>query len=409
MLSDKRLPQHGPGSVSYEGPEDDFWLSTVSVKADGKLLGLTNASESFAHGDNTAAKAIDDDPQSGWSINGGQGKTQNAVFQFAETLTSTSELQVDLLCEKYYAAGLGRFRVWVTTDDAAKASNLDDNALAVLTNYRDLDKLKMLFTSTNAASERDLLIRQFAKLSPDFAKPRREIENLHAQMPPFPTTLVMEERPAGYPRRTFRQHRGEFLQSKEEVTPGVPSFLPPLAESSPKNRLALAKWLVSGANPLTDRVIMNRHWEALFGRGLVRTTEDFGFQGDLPSHPELLGWLAIEFARQGWSQKRMLKLIVMSATYQQSSVVTAELRARDPLNVLLTRGPRFRLQAEMVRDSALVASGLISDKVGGPSVYPPQPPGVSSEGAYGALEWKTSEGPDRYRRGLYTFAKRTAP
>jgi hypothetical protein len=409
MLPDDRLPQRGPGSVSYEGPEGDFWLSTIRVKADGQTLALTNASESFANGENNAAKAIDDDPQSGWSISGGQGKVQNAVFQFTKTLTNTNELQVDLICEKYYAAGLGRFRVRVTADDAAKASELDDNAVSVLANYRDINKLELLFASTNAASERELLLRQFAEISPDFAKPRREIENLRAQMPKFPTTLVMLERPVGHPRLTFRHHRGEFLQPKEEVTPGVPSFLPPLPESSPKNRLTLAKWLVSGANPLTGRVIMNRHWEALFGRGFVRTTEDFGFQGDLPSHPELLDWLAIEFVRQGWSQKKMLKLMVMSATYQQASVVTAELRERDPLNVLLTRGPRFRLEAEMVRDSALVASGLFADKVGGPSVYPPQPPGVSSEGAYGALEWKTSEGPDRYRRGLYTFAKRTTP
>jgi hypothetical protein len=154
---------------------------------------------------------------------------------------------------------------------------------------------------------------------------------------------------------------------------------------------------------------MNRHWEALFGRGLVRTTEDFGFQGDLPSHPELLDWLAVEFVKQGWSQKKMLKLLVMSATYQQDSTVSAALRERDPSNVLLARGPRLRLEAEVVRDAALAASGLLSDKLGGPSVYPPQPPGVSSEGAYGVLEWKTSEGPDRYRRGLYTFAKRTTP
>jgi len=123
----------------------------------------------------------------------------------------------------------------------------------------------------------------------------------------------------------------------------------------------------------------------------------------------LLDWLAVEFVKQGWSQKKMLKLMVMSETYRQASTVTAELKERDPLNILLARGPRFRMEAEMVRDTALVASGLLSEKIGGPSVFPPQPPGVSSEGAYGPLEWKTSEGPDRYRRGLYTFAKRTAP
>ena len=409
MLPDDRLPNRGPGSVNHEGPEGDFWLSSVRVKADGNAVGLTNASESFANGKNDAAKALDGDLQSGWSISGGQGNTHNAVFQFATVVTSTNELQLDLICEKYYAAGLGRFRVWATTNADARASVLENEAVAMLVNYRDQDKVQSLFVPTNSTSDRDMLLRQFAKYSSDFAKPRREIEKLRAKLPKYSTTLVMQERASSNERRTFRHHRGEFLQTKEEVVPGVPSFLPAVPENAPKNRLTLAKWLVSDQNPLTARVIMNRHWEAFFGRGLVRTTEDFGFQGDLPSHPELLDWLAVEFMKQGWSQKKMMKLIVMSATYQQDSAVSVELRERDPLNVLLARGPRLRLEAEMVRDSALVASGLFSNKIGGPSVYPPQPPGVSSEGAYGALAWNTSEGPDRYRRGLYTFAKRTAP
>jgi len=243
----------------------------------------------------------------------------------------------------------------------------------------------------------------------EFDRPREEIEKLRASMPKFSTTLVMQERPAGQERKTFRHHRGEFLSTKEEVKPGVPAFLPSLPEDQSKGRLALARWLVAPTNPLTARVIMNRQWEALFGRGIVATTGDFGFQGELPSHQDLLDWLAVEFVKQGWSQKKMLKLMVMSETYQQASTVTPELKERDPLNILLARGPRFRMDAEMVRDSALVACGLLSEKIGGASVFPPQPPGVSSEGAYGPLEWKTSEGPDRYRRGLYTFAKRTAP
>jgi len=409
MLPDERLPNGGPGSVNHEGPEGDFWLSEVKVKSDGETLVLTNASESYGDKNNTASKAIDDDLQSGWSINGGQGKAHNAVFQFAKSVTSTNELQVELTCEKYYAAGLGRFRVWVTTDDNAKASALDNEASARLADLRRENQISALFGTANKSTDRELLLRQFVKLSPDFIRPRRELEKLRKEMPKFSTTLVMQERPPGHERPTFRQHRGEFLQPKEEVTPDVPSFLPPLPKNVSKDRITLARWLVSGQNPLTGRVVMNRYWETLFGRGLVRTTEDFGFQGELPSHPELLDWLAVEFVKQGWSQKKMLKLIMMSATYQQASVVTPELIGRDPQNVLLTRGPRVRLEAEMVRDTALVASGLLSEKVGGPSVYPPQPPGVSSEGAYGALDWKNSEGPDRYRRGLYTFAKRTAP
>ena len=154
---------------------------------------------------------------------------------------------------------------------------------------------------------------------------------------------------------------------------------------------------------------MNRQWAAFFGRGLVRTAEDFGYQGEPPSHPELLDWLALELPRQGCSMKRMHKLIVMSATYQQSSRATPELLAKDPENRLLARGPRVRLEAEVIRDAALRVSGLLSERVGGPSVFPPQPAGVTTEGTYGGLDWKVSPAGDRYRRGLYTFTKRTAP
>jgi len=409
MLPDERLPMHGPGSVAYEGPIGDFWLSTVRAKAGYKPIALRSGTESYAKGDNNAAKTLDDDLQSGWSVDGGQGQAHNAVFQFAAPLQAGGDLELELVCERYYAAGLGKFRVSVSPDDDAKASASPDDVRTVLLKYREKGKLASLLESSEASADRDVLLRQFAKVTPELAKERRKLEELRGQMPKFPTTLVMRERPPGHSRQTFRQHRGEFLQPKEEVKPGVPSFLPPLPADAPPNRLTLAKWLVSKENPLTGRVVMNRHWEAFFGRGLVRTVEDFGFQGELPSHPDLLDWLAVEFTKQGWSQKKMHKLIVMSATYQQSSQITPELRERDPLNVLLARGPRFRLEAEPVRDAALVASGLFSDKIGGPSVYPPQPPGVSTEGAYGALAWKTSEGPDRYRRGLYTFAKRTTP
>ena len=409
MLADDRLPNGGPGSVYYEGAPGNFWLSTIRAKADGQTLALTNATESYCDKDNHASAALDDDAQTGWSIVDGTGKTQSAVFQFAQSVAPTNELQLDLICEKYYAAGLGRFRIWVTTNDNAQATKLDNAAVVVLGKYLDKEKLKLLFATTNVSPDRELLLRQFALLSPDFEKPREEIDKLRATMPKFSTTLVMQERPPGQERKTFLHHRGEFLSTEAEVKPGVPAFLPPLPEGESKQRLALAKWLVSANNPLTGRVIMNRQWEALFGRGIVATTGDFGFQGNLPSHQDLLDWLAVEFVKQGWSQKKMLKLMVMSATYQQSSVATPELVERDPQNILLARGPRFRLDAEMLRDSALVASGLLSEKIGGPSVYPPQPPGVSSEGAYGPLEWKTSEGADRYRRGLYTFAKRTAP
>ena len=410
MLPDDRLPNKGPGSTDHEGPEGDFWLSTITAKADGKDITLTNASESFANGGNNAEKAIDNDAQSGWSISGGQGKPHYAVFQFKQSATVTNEFEIGMLCEKYYAAGLGRFRIWVTSEEHAIASKLGNDALEILAKNRDPEKLKAIANDSQSTSkERSVLVQEFAQNANEFSAARREIASVRSRMPEYPTTLVMQERSEDHKRHTYKHHRGEYLSTENEVTPNVPSFLPPLPEKQATNRLALAKWIVSGQNPLTGRVLMNRQWEALFGRGLVRTTEDFGFQGESPSHPELLDWLAVELVKQGWSQKKMLKLLVMSATYQQSSAVSAELRERDPLNILLTRGPRLRLDVEMIRDSVLEASGLLSRKIGGPSVFPPQPPGVSTEGTYGALDWKVSEGEDRYRRALYTFAKRTAP
>lgn len=408
MMPDDRLPAGGPGSVNHEGPDGDFWLSTVRVSADGKREALTNATDSYASGPNNAAQTLDDDPQTGWSINGGQGRMQCAVFQFTNQVTCSNSLQLEMVCEKYFPAGLGRFRVWVTTNENAKASPLSNEAIATLPRLSDDPSSQTAFAQTNSPA-RQILLGEFAQYAPEFAQGRRQIEKLRREMPQFATTLVMRERPAGQSRHTYRHHRGLYLDKEEEVTPGVPAFLPPLPDNAPKDRLALARWLVSGANPLTGRVIMNRQWEALFGRGIVHTTGDFGYQGDLPSNQPLLDWLAVEFVKEGWSRKKMLKLMVMSATYQQSSDAPPELLERDPLNILLTRGPRFRMDAEMIRDTALEASGLLSEKIGGPSVFPPQPPGVTTEGAYGPLPWNTSEGPDRYRRGLYTFAKRTAP
>jgi Protein of unknown function (DUF1553) len=191
--------------------------------------------------------------------------------------------------------------------------------------------------------------------------------------------------------------------------PAVPSMLPPMAPDVPRNRLGLARWLVSGTNPMTGRVTMNYQWAANFGKGLVRTVEDFGYQGERPTHPKLLDWLAVSLVEKGWSMKAMHRAIVTSATYRQSSGVSPEVLAKDPENRLLARGPRVRLEAEVIRDSVLKASGLLFERIGGPSVFPPQPPGVSTEGAYGGLSWNVSPGGDRYRRGLYTYSKRTAP
>jgi mono/diheme cytochrome c family protein len=225
------------------------------------------------------------------------------------------------------------------------------------------------------------------------------------------TTMVMDE--MAKPRETFVLGRGDYRNKTEKVTPGVPAVLPPLPKDAPPNRLTLARWLVDPHNPLTARVAVNRFWQMLFGIGIVKTSEDFGSQGEPPVHPELLDYLATEFVRGGWDVKAMLKLIVTSATYRQSSKVTPELRERDPENRLLARGPRSRLQAELIRDNALAVSGLLNADVGGPSVFPYQPAGLWEEMAFGdgfsAQTYRQSRGRDLYRRSLYTFWKRTVP
>jgi hypothetical protein len=221
----------------------------------------------------------------------------------------------------------------------------------------------------------------------------------------LPTVMVMAERPVR--RDTFLLLRGAYDKPGEKVEPGIPAALPPLPAGVPNNRLGFARWLVDPANPLTARVAVNRFWQMYFGAGLVKTTEDFGAQGEWPSHPELLDWLAAEFMRSSWDVKAMQKLIVTSAAYRQSSAATPELLQRDPENRLIARGPRHRLPAETIRDQALYAAGLLSPKLGGPSVKPYQPEGLWQETNMQDMDYVTGKGEDLYRRSLYTFWKRT--
>jgi hypothetical protein len=225
------------------------------------------------------------------------------------------------------------------------------------------------------------------------------------------TVMVMNEREK--PRETFVLGRGDYRNRTERVTADVPAILPPLAKDAPRNRLTLAKWLVDGRHPLTARVAINRYWQNYFGLGIVKTSEDFGSQGEPPVNQELLDWLAVEFVRSGWNVKAMQRLIVTSATYRQSSKVTPQLLEKDPENRLLARGPRHRLQAETIRDNALAVSGLLREVIGGPSVFPYQPNGLWEELAFGdgfsAQEYHRSSGEGLYRRSMYTFWKRTVP
>lgn len=221
------------------------------------------------------------------------------------------------------------------------------------------------------------------------------------------TTMVMQD--AATPRDTFVLERGAYDQPGERVQHGTPAVLSPLPADAPANRLALAQWLVDSRHPLAARVTVNRFWLQLFGRGLVRTQEDFGTRGELPTHPELLDWLATELQRTGWDVKTLLRLLVTSATYRQSSSVDARHYPRDPANDWFARGPRFRLSAETIRDQALAAAGLLDDRIGGPPVMPYHPPGLWEQMVSTGDKWVQSHGPDLYRRSLYTYLRRTIP
>ena len=229
------------------------------------------------------------------------------------------------------------------------------------------------------------------------------------------TSMIMQDNPEAKKRITYILNRGQYDQPIKEgedaiVNPGVPSILPKLAADAPTNRLGLAKWLTDPSHPLTARVAVNRYWSMFFGRGIVKTPDDFGNQGSPPTHPELLDWLANDFVKNGWDVKRTIRQIVTSKTYRQQSKILQIAQNKDPENIFLSRSPRFRLQGEFIRDAALSFSGLLVDSVGGPSVKPYQPANIWNEVSLnGGLRYKRDSGDKLYRRSIYTYWKRSAP
>jgi hypothetical protein len=260
-----------------------------------------------------------------------------------------------------------------------------------------VEALKAQLAKDNTQSEQTKALSQTAaELSDEVNRERAK------------TTLILREKPNAYPPTDFIRIKGSFLAPGKKVIAGTPAVLPPMPAGSKLNRLGLAQWIVDRKNPLTARVEVNRIWATLWGIGLVKTEGDFGTQGERPIYQSMLDWMAVDFMDQGWSMKKMLRLIVTSNTYKQSSQISAAMEERDPENRLLARGARFRMSAEMIRDNALTVSGLLSHKIGGPSVMPDQPDGVWNV-SYNDSKWVTSPGEDRYRRGLYTFWRRTEP
>lgn len=338
----------------------------------------------------------------GWAVAPKWSEPHTAVFIPAEPIRTAGRRLIIKLRHQYKEPRytLGRFRISTTSDPAAAArAQVPDHILAIVDTPAD--------KRTDAANR--TLAEHFRSISPIFAQERAVIERLKREAPKPPTLPVMVELPAAKRRETRILNKGSFLDPGGAVSPGTPAAFHVLQEGAPRDRLALARWLVAPDNPLTARVAVNRLWSQLFGTGIVETEEDFGAQGDPPSRQDLLDWLALEYMRLGWDTKAILRTMVCSATYRQSARATPEAHARDPRNRLLARGPSLRLEAEMVRDQALAIAGLLSRKMHGPSIFPPQPDGLWQAAFNGERTWKTSTGEDRYRRGLYVFWRRTVP
>jgi mono/diheme cytochrome c family protein len=410
-LPDPRLPQGGPGRDRYgnfvlNGFEvttgTDVLAKPVTfdaVKADDASITV----DSFRAGADSSSYV----PR-GWTIDATRDPSTGRVRRqavFASKLpfaTIGTQLTVTLRhVRRPIGQSLGRFRLSVTASPAPlKVAEVPARQRALL----------LVPAARRSDQQRREAASLFRNIAAFFKSTRDRLAALQTAMRDLGivTALVMKEK-AGHDRpSTFVRRRGNFLDKGQQVFADVPDVLHPLPEDAMPNRLGLARWLVDEQNPLTARVTVNRAWEQFFGRGLVETSEDFGVKGTPPSHPELLDWLAMTFMEQGWRTKALHRSIVMSATYRQSSAVSGGLLERDPYNRLFARGPRFRVEAEMVRDIALAASGLLSRRIGGPSVFPPQPDGIW-QNPYSSDKWVLSEGEDRYRRGLYTFLRRTAP
>jgi hypothetical protein len=368
------LPAKGAGSSPAEG---NFILSRVVVKVGEKVIPLKEAAASFVQGDFRTRGVLDEDIETGWAVYSRTAESHQLGVNFGSVVSGPATIELHFESKRWPNHMLMSFRV--------EAGNYPNAAATVLPKERFAEVAN---SSRVLRAERDQIAREKSALEAT-----------------IPTALVMRDRKGTGPLTAPVRSRGEFLSPGELVQAETPAALGTPAKG---NRLSLAKWLVDKRNPLTARVQVNRLWEMLFGRGLVETSENFGTQGSSPSHPQLLDWLSAKYMESGWDTKAMMRILVTSNTYRQRSELTPDLLKKDPENRLLARAPRFRLEAETIRDSALRASGLLSMKLGGPSVFPEQPDGVW-DSPYSGEQWMESTGENRYRRSIYTFYKRTAP
>ncbi len=417
LLPDTRLPSKGPGrNANGNSILSELRVSVIDKGniATGALrdVSLGQAVADFSQKDWDVAGAIDGNPDTGWAISPEVGKEHFAIFSFKDPLklSASGGTLVVHMDQKYAGSLIGKFRLSVT------------GATAPIPIPAQIMELLKVAEATRSDAQKKQLKEFYNERGNELTHAKATLEALKNERANVKkgsaSTMVMRELPT--PRQAHILLRGQYDQPGEKVERGLPAALPPLPAGAPMNRLGFAQWLVSGNHPLTSRVWVNRAWEKFFGLGLVKSSDNFGLQSDWPSHPELLDWLATEFVTpsvvvngkpaQAWDMKALQRLIVTSATYRQSARVTPAQLEKDPDNRLLARGPRFRLGAEILRDSALVVSGLLVEKVGGPSVRPYMPKGVWDEtSVYGDLRnYENAHDAGLYRRTLYTVWKRTA-
>jgi mono/diheme cytochrome c family protein len=445
LLTDHTLPRGGPGrSMTGTLALSEFKVEAAPADQPDKSekVAFSGATADYSPAGAAIGRTIDGNEKTAWSTDAGPGlrnQDRKAVFAaknpvgFAggtRLVFSLSQKQFEGdAAVRFEAPNIGRIRLSATTAPNPQADPLPAAVRRILS----------VPAAERTKEQQRQVFRHYRTTVPEFADANEAAAALMKQWPDAATTLVVSSRAA--PRETRVFTRGDWKRPGDPVQPGTPSFLHPFPADAPPNRLGLARWIVDKQNPLTARVIVNRVWQQYFGQGLVSTPEDFGARCEPPSHPELLDWLAVEFRdgeterqrdreterknphsassmgrnpqSKAWSLKQLHRLIVNSATYRQSSVVAPEMRRKlrevDPSNALLARAPRLRVEAETVRDIALAVSGLLSLKMGGPSVYPPIPDGALAVSFRSRSVWPASAGEDRYRRGLYTFWKRSAP
>ena len=388
----------GPGRNKSPKENPNFIVNEFELKAGGQKIAFASVTASFSQTRWHVNGSIDGNLATGWAINPEFGKPASAVYKLAKPLVLKPGTPLEFSITQTYGGGrtIGRPRLSALNGDP-DAISFPDNIAVIL---------KKTKRSRQEAKE---LTEFFQKENPQLKTVETELAATNKKIAAIkpPTTLVMVEEDK--PRETFIMQRGEYLNLGAKVTATTPGVLHGMSDDLPRNRLGFAKWLVDPQNPLLSRVTVNRWWAEIMGRGIVYTEEDFGTQSEPPTHPALLDWLAVEFIERGWSMRHIHKLIVMSATYRQSSRVTAGAQAADATNKWYTRAPRLRMSAEMVRDNALTISGLLSTKMHGPPIYPPQPGGIWRHVGRNAPKYVVATDEDRFRRGVYIVWRRGAP